>query len=261
MSKFRAVFLSVNLTFCVVTASAAERPILDRVAATFAHEETRRDAPDEEVLAFSLDVTGDGIKEHFVTLPANRNGKRGSMWGVYSEDAAGRRLMDFAEFSYNFFMPYGNEAQNLPQGLYTYWPGGAGVGRLICYQFTGGAVIERDLGEVEPRGKDKQLFDTIFGNVLEFKSSLGMKSYQLQELKAMPVEPSLPSLSPRQSVYPPPPSLDEETPNQNLAEQKSRSTKSTQIEILSDTPVLWGVGAVTILAALGLLWLLLKKRK
>jgi hypothetical protein len=260
-NRFHFRLLSACFALCFAAVIAAERSATDGAAAAFAEDQTNAvDAA--EVLAFTHDIDGDGVEEQFVTLAGFTNGRRGNIWTIYSGNLP-TSIIGEAQFPPNYVVSHASEPHKLPKGLYTYWPGDQQKGHLICYSVVEGKIVEKDIGEIEPLGRDKALFDSIFGVIGDGKTAFAFKSYQMRELKAMSARLMPPSVTKEQTkplatsaTHPEPRSS-----HRISAQGESPKAKPAQetAEPTSLTP--WSVIVILIVAAIGLLWLLSKVRK
>jgi len=259
-NRFQFRLLSACLVLCFAAVNAAEKLATDGSAAAFALDQTNA-ADTAEVLAFTHDVDGDGIEEQFVTLAGFTNGRRGNIWTVYSGTLP-TSIIGEAQFPPNYLVSYASEPQKLPRGLYTYWPGDQQKGHLICYSVVEGKIVEKDIGEIEPLGRDKVFFDSIFGAVGDSKTPFAFKSYQMRQLKAMAARLMPPSETMEQtkplatSTTPPEPSSN----HRISAKDESPKAKPVAATREPTSSILWSVVTLLIVVACGLLWLLLKQR-
>lgn len=220
------------------------------------------DVEQDEVIRFESDVTGDGKAEVFFTKASLRDGKHGYVWNIYERTSAGAlRSIGDATFSDAVFTPSTWKANAKAQGFYTYSPSGAGRGSLAFFEVNASGITRRESRKIEPNGADKAEFDGLFGARLKGETPK-------VELKRTSL-PKTPSASPlhgdEASTQQPPvkqtptitlpsnvkPAL---TPKAPEAKPPPPSDEST-----SSTP--WSVVVALIVAAIGLLWLVLKKRK
>jgi len=215
----------------------------------------------DEIIRFEADVTGDDKAEVFYTKSSLRDGKQGYLWTVYAKgDNGSLALLGELTFSDKVFAPKSWTKDQKTRGFYTFGPGGAGKGVLVFYAVVGNRLVPLEERKIEPNGADRVEFDGLFGARLKGESpKIDLKRTTLPKQHST-ITPS--------SVVPAPPESRETTPKplpvvQPTVPKKSPSTAPASAtpseEPASSTP--WSVVAVLIVAVIGLLWLLLKRRK
>jgi hypothetical protein len=171
------------------------------------------------------------------------------------------RSIGDATFSDEVFTPSTWKADAKAQGFYTYFPSGAGRGSLAFFEVVASGITRRESRKIEPNGADKAEFDGLFGERLkgetpkvELKRSSLPKTPSASPLPVgevstqQPPTKQTPSVTFSSNVKPSP------TPKAAVAKAVTTNEEPT-----SSTP--WSVVTVLIIAAIGLLWLILKKRK
>lgn len=233
------------------------------VEATYLAASSRREpfvqVADEHVISFEHDLDGDGKPEHFVTRDGMRDGKQGYLWSVYTigdDDAV--VPMGEATFSDTAFAPRSWAKDSKTHGFYTFGPGGAGKGILNFYAIDKGRLTLLEERKIEPNGADKAEFDGLFAARLKGESA----KIDLTRT-ALPKQPSTtnpnrvmtaPPESGGATMTPKPPPVVQpstpEAPEVKLTTASEKPESSTQ----------WGIIAVAVAAAIGLLRLLLNRR-
>ena len=212
---------------------------------------------DEHLISFEQDLDGDGTPEHFLTREGMRDGKQGYLWSIYSISADGAvSLIGEATFSESVFAPKPWSKNAMMHGFYTFGPGGAGKGILNFYAFEKGHITLLEERKISPNGADKAEFDELFAARLTGASpkvDLKRTALPKQQSNATP-----------SGVVNTPPVNREVSPVlvQPPAPKKAPEAKPT-VQKPSEEPAsstLWSIIVVLIVAACGLLWLLLNRR-
>jgi hypothetical protein len=214
----------------------------------------------DEILRFEADVTGDNKAEVFYTKSSLRDGKQGYLWTVYAkEDKGSLALIGELTFSNKVFAPKTWTKDQKTHGFYAFGPGGEGKGILNFYALDGSRLVSLEEREIEPNGADKAEFDGLFAARLKGESpKIDLKRTALPKQQSTTAPSSVVNAPPEsRETTPapkPPPVVQPPTPKKA---QESKVTAPSQ-ETKSSTP--WSIIVVLILHALGLLWLLLKRR-
>lgn len=215
----------------------------------------------DEVIRFEADVTGDGNAEIFYTKASLRDGKHGYLWSVFANSAGGTlRPIGDVTFSVEVFTPSAWKSDGKSKGFYTYFPSGSSRGSLAFFEVTASGITRRESRKIEPNGTDKVEFDELFaarlkgeGPKVELKRTALPKQQSTSTPSGVvnaPPDTREPTSTPKAPpvVQPPTPKAPEAKPTQpTLSEEPTSSTP-------------WSIIVVLIVAALGLLWLLLKRR-
>lgn len=235
----------------------AERLYLNQVAKVAPTSEVEQD----EVIRFEADVTGDGIEEVFFTKASLRDGKHGYLWNVYG-NAAGGALRPIGEvtFSVDVFTPSPWKSDATTNGFYTYFPSGGSRGSLAFFEVSASGITRRESRKIEPNGADKAEFDELFAARLNGASpKIDLKRTALPKLQGATTPSGKTDATHDRgetTPAPKPPSVVQPPTPKKAPEPKAATTSE---EPTSSTP--WTVVSVLVVAALGLLWLLLKNRK
>lgn len=249
------IFSVTSLLFAQTTPEEAF--YLNQVAKVAPTSEVEQD----EVIRFEADVTGDGHAEVFYTKASLRDGKQGYIWSVFANGAGGiLRPIGDVTFSVEVFTPSAWKSDEKSKGFYTYFPSGGSRGSLTFFEVTPSGITRRESRKIEPNGADKVEFDGLFA--ARFKG----ESPKI-ELKRTTLPKQQSTTTPSSAVTAPPESR-EATPKPPLAVQipapKKASTTAPALSTPSEEPTSStrrSIIIVLIVATLGLLWLLVKKRK
>lgn len=212
---------------------------------------------DDAIIRFELDVTGDGKPEHFFSKESLRDGKMGHIWSVYSVDATGEmRLVGEETFRHDALAPSAWNNHQGSFGFYSYFPGGGGKGLLSFFMVDGNLIRRMEKREIEPTGADKTEFDGLFAPRLNGESpKIELKRTAMTKQQSATTSSGMvnaPPASRENTPTPKPPSVVQLPAPKKAPEAKPPSENPT-------SSTTWSV--ILILAASGLLWLLLKKRK
>lgn len=249
------IFSVTSLLFAQTTPE--EALYLNQVAKLAPTSEVEQD----EVIRFEADVTGDGNAEVFYTKASLRDGKQGYIWSVFANGAGGiLRPIGEVTFSVEVFTPSAWKSDDKSKGFYTYFPSGGSRGSLAFFEVTQSGITRRESRKIEPNGADKEEFDGLFAARLKGESpKIDLKRTILPKQQSA-TRPSSVIIAPpesREATPTLPPAVQTSPPKKAPSTAPASSTPSE--EPTSSTP--WLVVAVLIVAAMGLLWLLLKNRK
>ncbi len=215
----------------------------------------------DEIIRFEADVTGDDKAEVFYTKSSLRDGKQGYLWTVYAKgDNGSLALLGELTFSDKVFAPKSWTKDRKTRGFYTFGPGGAGKGVLVFYALEGSRLVPLEERKIEPNGADRVEFDGLFAARLKGESpKIDLKRTTLPKQQSTTTPSGVITAPPesREATPKPPPAVQTPVPKKVSTTEPAPSTPSE--EPTSSTP--WSVVAVLIVAATGLLWLLLKGRK
>lgn len=252
-----AVIIISAITPLFAQTTPDEMLYLNQVAKLAPTSEVEQD----EVIRFEADVTGDDIAEIFFTKASLRDGKHGYLWNVYDKLAGGTlRPIGEVTFSVEVFTPSPWKNDSRTKGFYTYFPSGSSRGSLAFFEVSASGITRRETRKIEPNGADKTEFDELFAARLNGESpKLDVKRTVLPKQQS-PTHPSGKAdaaLGQREAMPTP-----KRPQVEQLSEPKKAPTTSTTStpseEPTSSTP--WSIIVVLIVAATGLLWLLLKRR-
>jgi len=217
----------------------------------------------DEVIRFEADVTGDDKAEVFYTKSSLRDGKQGYLWTVYAKgDNGSLVLLGELTFSDKVFAPKSWTKDQKTRGFYTFGPGGAGKGVLVFYALEENRLVPLEERKIEPNDADKEEFDGLFAARLKGESpKIDLKRTTLPKQQSTTAPSSVVNAPPESRETTPTPKrqaiAQPSGPKKALEAKPTASTPSEQPA--SSTP--WSIIVVLIVAAIGLLWLLLKKRK
>ena len=213
----------------------------------------------DEVIRFEADVTGDGNAEVFYTKASLRDGKHGYLWSVFANGAGGTlRPIGDVTFSVEVFTPSAWKSDDKSSGFYTYFPSGSSRGSLAFFEVAASGITRRESRKIEPNGADKAEFDGLFAARLKGESpKIDLKRTALPKQQSTTAPSSTVNAPPesREATPKPPPVVQPQAPKKAL---EAKPTSSPSEEPASSTP--WSVIVILIVAALGLLWLVLKRR-
>lgn len=220
----------------------------------------------DEIIRLELDLTGDGQPTVFLTYKGTGS-RGGAVWTAYSPTSGGYSRADGLQFREDFIRAGKVDELNPSGGLLVLYPG-KGAGNLVRYKFNGGKAIQEDVQKLDYSNPDhQQLFERVFGRKLSepmpdefFKKP----AHQVIEVKSIEARLGLtpgngtPSVATNETMTAPkpPPVVQSSTPK---AREAKPTTSTLNEEPTSSTP--WSVVAIVIVAAICLLWLLVKNRK
>jgi len=120
--------------------------------------------PDDHILSFVVNF-GEDKKYVFVSLGSLVNGKAGNIWEPYAANANTgyeplNEPISLRKDALAFATVEGLEGK----ALVTYWPESAERGLLRAFQIDKRKLITHDIGEIEPLGKDQEIYSQLFSN-------------------------------------------------------------------------------------------------
>lgn len=229
--------------------------------------------PNDELIRFEADITGDNRPEVFYTRSSYRDGKQGNIWSLYERTAAGAlHLLGEVTFSEEVFAPRTWSKDDSLHGFYTFGTAGGGEGTLYFHAIKDGRLEKIASRNVQPNGTDREEFTALFGDTHEGgRSAVAVKRKTLPSQYVAPYIEGTPNSAIPPIAQPPPPGSSRSSgsgaqvqrpmPQRTSEAQVPATQASVAARTETASPILWGAGAVTAVAALGLAWLLLKKRK
>lgn len=220
----------------------------------------------DEIIRLELDLTGDGQPTVFLTYKGTGS-RGGAVWTAYSPTTGGFLRADGFQFREDFVRAGKVDELNPSGGLLVLYPG-KGAGNLVRYKFNGGKAIQEDVQKLDYSNPDhQQLFERVFGRKLSepmpdefFKKP----PHQVIEVKSIEARLGLtpgngtPAVAANETTSAPRPPPAVQPSASKKAPEAKLSVSSPSEEPASSTP--WSIIVVLIVAASGLLWLLLKRR-
>lgn len=218
----------------------------------------------DEIIRLELDLTEIGQPTVFLTY--NGTGSRGgAVWTAYSPTSGGYLRVDGIQFREDFVRAGKVDELNPSGGLLALYPG-KGAGNLVRYKIEGGKATQEYVQKVDYSNPDHQLlFERVFGRKLgepmpdEFFKKPPHLVIEVKSVEArassMPSHGTPAGTNETTPAPKPPPGVHPATPMPSEA----RATASTPSEEpASSNP--WNIIVVLIVAAGGLLWMVLKRR-
>lgn len=211
-------------------------------------------APNESLWRCDADINGDNMPDVLLAYDHSRNGGAGLMWHTFllQSDRKYVALPDIISFRPDATTVAQLEGDPIPH-LVGYQPGGAGRGVLLRFVVQGAHIEEQIVSnDFEPLGKDADLYSKLFNADKLIKS--------VDVSKATPLAPKsqrMPAVDHGEPKLPPPPNspIAPTLPPEKPTKTQLPLTSAPQSDSTS-----WLLWAVMIVAAIGLLWLVLKRR-
>jgi hypothetical protein len=218
----------------------------------------------DKIIRLELDLTGDGQPTVFLTYKGTGS-RGGAVWTAYTPTSGGYSRADGLQFREDFVRAGKVDDLNPGGGLLALYPG-KGAGNLVRYKIEGGKAIQENVQKIDYFNPDHQrLFERVFGRKLGepmpddfFKKPphqvIEVKSIEARATSALSIDTPKSDNAPKTSLP-----TREQAPTPKKAHSAKPPTSEPSGEPTSSTP--WSVMVVLIVAAFGLLWLLVKNRK
>ena len=123
------------------------------------------DKPHEQncLWRFQADLNADRLPEELITFDSYRNGKAGHIWQVYIGTRNGFKVAR-KHISFRTDAVFIGHIQEIDEpGLLAYFPANSSQGALLSFQVKQDRLIERNLGQIHPKGSDVTMYQRYFG--------------------------------------------------------------------------------------------------
>ncbi len=217
----------------------------------------------DEIIRLELDLTGDGQPTVFLAYKGTGS-RGGAVWTAYSPTSRGYMRADGLQFRMDFVRAGKVDDLNPKGGLLVLYPG-KGAGNLVRYNIDGTRTIREEVQKLDYSNPDhQQLFEQLFGRRLDapmpdefFKKT----PYQVIEVKAIETRASTNTNDDTSNL------LNNDDISKAPANVQTAATKKPyEAKPTVATPneeaslsIPWSLIVMLIVAALSLMWLLLKK--
>lgn len=222
----------------------------------------------EEILRLELDLTGSGKRAIFLTYKGTGSSRAGANWTAYVPTADGYTRTNGIQFREDLFRAGKVEGLNMSGGLLSLLPGeGGGVLFRHMLSATGDSLKTDEIMQLDYSNPDHvQLFERVFDRKLGepmpdefFKKPphhvIEVKAIEARSASQRTSSTAEAATNKTTSPTMQPPRVPSPGPKNNPDPKPALATSE---EPTSSTP--WSIIVVLIFAAIGLLWLLLKRR-
>lgn len=150
-----ALVLSVTLIIPnILTAATVQNPFADYAQETL--------APNDPILYFNVTLSGKPYL--FISNQSAVDGKIANIWSIYQQTDTGYIKSDRTVSLARSVLALTPVKDIKTKVLVTYWPHGAQQGALTAVSIEDGKITEHNLGQIEPQGKDRVLYESLFDN-------------------------------------------------------------------------------------------------
>lgn len=147
---------SISFAARAAGTESVQHPLLDYLVRV-AHSN------DDDVLSFAARLR-ENDEYMFVSLERLINGKAGNIWQVYARGTDGYQRLSEPVSLRRDALAFTNIAGIEGSVVVTYWPQNAERGSVRAVQISGDEVMIHNIGEIEPAGKDKDMYADFFLN-------------------------------------------------------------------------------------------------